>query len=58
VTTERHIVRSQTKLRTLCGPILFASPANFLVDSNNPIHISIDPVVLVQYVESHKTLIY
>jgi hypothetical protein len=58
VTTERHIVGSQTKLRTLCGPFLSVSPADFLVDSNNPIRISIDPVVLVQYVESHKILIY
>ena len=40
------------------GPIIFVAPDDFLVDSNDPIRISIDPVVLVQYTESHKNLIY
>ena len=39
---------------TPTSPFLFVAPANFLVDSNDPICISTDPVVLVQYTESHK----
>ena len=35
------------------GPLLFVGPVDFFVDSNNPIHIGIDPILLVQYVESH-----
>ena len=43
---------------TPTGPILFEAPADFLVDSNDPIFISIDPVVLIQYTESHENLTY
>ena len=35
------------------GPLLFVGPVDFFVDSNSPIHIGIDPVLLVQYVDSH-----
>lgn len=38
------------------GPILFVASVDFLADSDNTIYILIGPIVLVQYMESHKLL--
>ena len=57
-TTERCVKQNCKCCRPPSGPLLFVGPVDFFVDSNNPIHIGIDPVLLVQYVESHSIFMY
>ena len=38
-------------------PLLFVGHVDFLVIFKNCVHILIDPILLVQYVEIHKTVI-